>query len=335
MPEILAEIRDLKVHFPVRSRSILRGEAQVVRAVDGVSLRLARGQVLGLVGESGSGKSTIGRALLRLAPITSGQISFGGSDITHLNTKQLLPFRRQMQIVFQDPDASLNPRMRAGDCVAEPLQVHFKLSPKQIEQKVCELFEQMGLAPELRQRYPHEFSGGQRQRIGLARALATDPQLLVLDEPISALDVSIQAQVLNLLSDLRTQRNLTYLFIAHDLAAVAHLSDVVAVLYLGKIVEMGPAEQVLTDPQHPYTQALLASVPLADPVLARQRGLAVLSGEIPSPLNPPTGCAFHPRCARAVDECKGTTPALRSLANAPQVQAACLRLATVALDSAV
>jgi peptide/nickel transport system ATP-binding protein len=282
-----------------------------VRAVDGVSLGVRRGQVLGLVGESGSGKSTIGRALLRLAPITGGSVWFGGEDITKYNRRQLLPVRRRMQVVFQDPEASLNPRMRIGDIAAEPLRVHSRLTAAETSRRVADLLEQVGLAPELRMRWPHELSGGQRQRVGIARALASDPELIVLDEPISALDVSIQAQVLNLLEDLRQQRGLSYLFIAHDLAAVAHLCDDVAVLYLGRVVEHGPAETVFGQPGHPYTRALLASVPIADPVQARARGLQALEGEIPSPLAPPPGCAFHPRCPFAVERCRLEAPVLR------------------------
>ncbi len=319
-PGFLAEWRDVRVHFPVRKGLVIAREIGRVRAVDGVSLGVRRGQVLGLVGESGSGKSTTGRALLRLAPITSGSVWFGGQDITHSDRRALLPVRRRMQVVFQDPEASLNPRMRIGDAVAEPLRIHMKLTPAETERKVARLLEQVGLDPQLRARWPHEFSGGQRQRVGIARALATEPELIVLDEPISALDVSIQAQVLNLLADLRQRLGLSYLFIAHDLAAVAHLCDEVAVLYLGRVVEHGPAQQVFAQPAHPYTRALLESVPLADPVLARQQKPAVLQGEIPSPLNPPTGCPFHPRCPFAQDRCVVELPLLRPIA---ATQAAC------------
>jgi oligopeptide transport system ATP-binding protein len=311
--ELLAEWRDVRVHFPVRKGLLFAREVGRVRAVDGVSLGLRRGQVLGLVGESGSGKSTTGRALLRLAPITAGSVWFAGQDITRLDRKGLLPIRRRLQVVFQDPEASLNPRMRIGDAVAEPLRIHARLTPAQTDRKVAELLEQVGLDPQLRTRWPHEFSGGQRQRVGIARALATEPELIVLDEPISALDVSIQAQVLNLLADLRQRLGLSYLFIAHDLAAVAHLCDDVAVLYLGRVVEHGPAHEVFRRPAHPYTRALLASIPLADPVLARQREPAVLQGEIPSPMNPPSGCAFHPRCPFAQDRCLTELPLLRPI----------------------
>ena len=319
MAESIAELRNVHVHFPIERGVLWRREVGRVRAVDGVSLRIRRGEVLGLVGESGSGKSTTARALLRLAPLTQGQVLFGGQDISQWNRRQLMAVRRRMQVVFQDPEASLNPRLRVGDCVAEPLHVHTTLSALQIDRKVAQLFEQVGLGAELRSRHPHEFSGGQRQRVGIARALATDPELLVLDEPISALDLSIQAQVLNLLSDLRRDRGLSYLFIAHDLAAVAHLCDRVAVMYLGRIVETGPSSIVLDKPRHPYTRALLDSVPLADPKEARKRGLRVLPGEVPSPLQPPSGCAFHPRCRVAGPACQRVVPALRRIEGASKV----------------
>jgi len=321
MAELLAELRDVQVHFPITKGIFRQREVARVRAVDGVSLGLRRGQVLGLVGESGSGKSTTGRALLRLAPLTGGQVLFDGQDISTWERRALLPIRRRMQVVFQDPEASLNPRMRVGESVAEPMRIHTKQTGAEVERSVAALFEQVGLSPELRRRYPHEFSGGQRQRIGIARALATSPELLVLDEPISALDVSIQAQVLNLLADLRQARGLSYLFIAHDLGAVAHLCDTVAVMYLGRIVEHGDAGQLFGDPRHPYTRALLASVPIADPKRARARGLQVLGGEIPSPLKPPSGCAFHPRCPMARPLCSEQAPALREVA--PGRRSAC------------
>lgn len=313
MAEPIAELRDIHVHFPLRRGLFWRRDVGCVRAVDGVSLRIARGEVLGLVGESGSGKSTIGRALLRLTPLTSGQVCFDGQDISQCKRRALMPVRRRMQVAFQDPDASLNPRLRVGESVAEPLHVHTRLPRAAIDAKVAALFEQVGLDAALRHRHPHEFSGGQRQRIGLARALATDPELLVLDEPISALDVSIQAQMMNLLSDLRRERGLSYLFIAHDLGAVAHLCDTVAVLYCGRVVETGPAATVLDRPRHPYTRALLDSVPLADPTEARLRGLRVLGGEVPSPLQPPTGCTFHPRCRFAGPGCRRSVPPLRRM----------------------
>ena len=323
MAKPLAELRDVHVHFPVREGLLLPRETGRVRAVDGVSLQIHRGQVLGLVGESGSGKSTTGRALLRLLDVTSGSVWLDGQDITQWSRRALMPVRQRMSVVFQDPDASFNPRMRMGDAVAEPLRIHAKLSRAKEARAVDALLDQVGLGPEFALRWPHELSGGQRQRVGIARALATEPELIVLDEPISALDVSIQAQVLNLLQDLQKQRGLAYLFIAHDLGAVAHLCDDVAVMYLGRTVETGNAQAVLDAPQHPYTQALLRSVPLHDPVAAQRQGLHVLSGEIPSPLHPPPGCAFHPRCRLATDACATQRPTLQAAAGSPPRHVAC------------
>ena len=310
MAEVLAHLQDVQVHFPVRAGLLVPREVARVRAVDGVSLTIHKGEVLGLVGESGSGKSTTGRALLRLQDVTAGSVHFAGQDITRWSRQKLQPVRRRMTVVFQDPEASCNPRMRIADAVAEPLHVHEKLTTLERQKKVAALLDQVGLDETYALRWPHELSGGQRQRVGIARALATDPELIVLDEPISALDVSIQAQVLNLLEDLRRQRGLSYLFIAHDLGAVAHLCDRVAVMYLGRMVEVGDVADVIDAPRHPYTQALLQSVPLHDPVAARARGLQVLEGEIPSPLSPPSGCAFHPRCRQAVAMCAQNRPAL-------------------------
>jgi oligopeptide transport system ATP-binding protein len=314
MPEVLAELRAASVHFAVREGVLWPREVARVRAVESVSLQVHRGEVLGLVGESGSGKSTTGRALLRLADVTSGSVHFAGQDITHWRRQQLQPVRAKMTVVFQDPAASCNPRMRVADAIAEPLRVHGNLTPGERTRKVAALLDQVGLDPAFAQAWPHELSGGQKQRVGIARALATDPELVVLDEPISALDVSIQAQVLNLLADLRRERGLAYLFIAHDLAAVAQLGDRVAVMYLGRVVEVGDVATVLDDPRHPYTRALLHSVPLHDPVAARQRGLRTLSGEIPSPLAVPEGCAFHPRCPDAQPSCRQHVPELQSFA---------------------
>ncbi len=310
MAEVLARLDDVHVHFPVREGLLLPREVARVRAVDGVSLSIHKGEVVGLVGESGSGKSTTGRALLRLQDVTAGRVHFAGLDITQLRRHELQAIRRRMTVVFQDPEASCNPRMRIGDAVAEPLRVHERLTAEQRRSKVASLLDQVGLDGGLAQRWPHELSGGQRQRVGIARALATDPDLIVLDEPISALDVSIQAQVLNLLDDLRHQRGLSYLFIAHDLGAVAHLCDRVAVMYLGRVVEQGPVGDIIEAPLHPYTQALLRSVPLLDPVAAHARGLQVLDGEIPSPMAPPSGCAFHPRCRNVVANCRQNRPEL-------------------------
>ena len=313
MADVLAQLTDVSVHFPVRQGLLLPREVARVRAVDGVSLTIRKGEVLGLVGESGSGTSTTGRALLRLQDVTAGRVQFAGHDITRWHRRQLQAIRRRMTVVFQDPEASCNPRMRIADAVAEPLRVHEKLTAGEVERRVASLLDQVGLDRSFAQRWPHELSGGQRQRVGIARALATNPELIVLDEPISALDVSIQAQVLNLLDDLRKQRGLSYLFIAHDLGAVAHLCDRVAVMYLGRVVEEGAVANVIDAPQHPYTQALLRSVPLHDPIAARARGLTVLDGEIPSPLAPPPGCAFHPRCRHALLACRQNRPELLEL----------------------
>ncbi len=312
MPETLAQLSDVHVHFPVLDGMLFPREVARVRAVDGVSLGIRKGEVLGLVGEPGSGKSTTGRALLRLQDVTAGSVHFAGQDITRAPRRELQAIRRRMTVVFQDPEASCNPRMRIGDAVAEPLRVHERLTAAALDRKVAALLDQVGLDESYALRWPHELSGGQRQRVGIARALATDPELIVLDEPISALDVSIQAQVLNLLDDLRKQRGLAYLFIAHDLGAVAHLCDRVAVMYLGRVVEVGPVADVIGAPHHPYTQALLRSVPLHDPQAARARGLQVLEGEIPSPLHPPSGCAFHPRCGQAIASCRQNRPALQA-----------------------
>lgn len=319
MPDALAALRDVCVHYPVRSGTLWSRQVGVVRAVDGVSLQLHRGEVLGLVGESGSGKSTLGRALLRLEPVTSGSIWLGGQDVTHWSQRQLLPWRKRMQVVFQDPDASLDPRRTVAAAVAEPLRVHTTLRGAALQERVAALFDQVGLDPRLGSRFPHALSGGQKQRVGIARALATGPELVVLDEPISALDVSIQAQILNLLVDLRAQLGLSWLFIAHDLAAVGHLCDRVAVLYLGRIVEQGPAAQVLGDAAHPYTRGLLAAVPRPDPAWMRKQGLRGPEGELPSPLQPPPGCAFHPRCPLATERCRTEAPQLRSLDGDRQV----------------
>ncbi|MEZ4422093.1 MAG: ATP-binding cassette domain-containing protein [Gemmatimonadota bacterium] len=317
----LVEVRDLAVHFPIR-RGVLRRQVGAIRAVDGVSFELAAGETLGLVGESGSGKSTTGRALLRLLEPTAGTVRFDGIDLGTLAAEALRRLRRDMQIVFQDPMASLNPRRTVGATVREPLDVHGLGSPVQRTARVAELLARVGLDPAFAQRYPHEFSGGQRQRIGIARALATQPRFVVADEPISALDVSIQAQIVNLLADLKEELGLTYLFIAHDLAMVRHLSDRVAVLYLGRLAEIGPTAQVFARPRHPYTQALLAAIPVADPSRRAEARIAV-QGELPDPSRPPPGCPFHPRCPRATDVCRRETPLLSGTADAPAHQAAC------------
>jgi len=303
----LLEIRNLKVHFPARGGfwGRVRG---TVKAVDGVSLEIDRGETLGLVGESGCGKSTLGRTILRLIEPTSGSIHFDSRDLTALSQRQLRPLRRRMQLIFQDPYASLNPRMRVGEIVGEAFAIHRLADGEQRAKRVLSLLEKMGLPADSERRYPHEFSGGQRQRIGIARALAVGPELIVADEPISALDVSIQAQIVNLLMDLQAELKLTYLFIAHDLNVVEHVSTRVAVMYLGKIVEVAAAADLYRDPKHPYTQALLSAVPIPDPRRKAQRTL--LKGEFPSPIDPPTGCAFHPRCPYAFERCQKETPPL-------------------------
>ena len=303
----LLEVTDLVKHFAVRG-GILRRRVGTVHAVDGVSFSLQPGETLGMVGESGCGKSTVARSVLRLVEPTSGSIRLNGVDVTRLGKAEMRPHRRSMQIVFQDPFASLNPRMTAGDIVGEPLSVHGLASGQQKQERVAELFQQVGLRAEQMQNYPHQFSGGQRQRICIARALALGPDLIVCDEPVSALDVSIQAQVINLLIDLQRKHNFSYLFIAHDLAVVAHISHRVAVMYLGRIVEIADKADLFANPRHPYTQALLASVPVANPKTKRLQPM--VDGDVPSPINPPSGCTFHTRCRYVMDRCKVERPAL-------------------------
>jgi oligopeptide/dipeptide ABC transporter ATP-binding protein len=305
----LVEVEDLKKHFPVR-KGLLRRAVGHVLAVDGVSFAIGRGETLGLVGESGCGKSTLARAVLRLIEPTSGVIKIAGRDITHLGKGELRPFRREMQIIFQDPFSSLDPRMRAGDIVGEPLEVHGVRNPQR-RHRVAELFELVGLAPGQMANFPHQFSGGQRQRICIARALALDPKLIVADEPVSALDVSIRAQVINLMMDLQREKHLSYLFIAHDLAVVEHISRRIAVMYLGKIVEHADKEVLFREPLHPYTEALLAAVPVPNPKLKRKK--QVLRGDVPSPVAPPPGCAFHTRCPYAEARCRAEVPELREV----------------------
>jgi oligopeptide transport system ATP-binding protein len=303
----LLEVSGLTKHYPVRG-GVLRRKVGTVHAVDGVSFTLGVAETLGLVGESGCGKSTVARSVLRLVEPTGGSIHLEGRDITHLSKSKLRPVRRSMQIVFQDPFASLNPRMMAGDIVGEPLVVHRLAAGSAKRERIAELFEQVGLRPDQMRNYPHQFSGGQRQRICIARALSLGPKLIVCDEPVSALDVSIQAQVINLLIDLQRKNDFSYLFIAHDLAVVAHISHRVAVMYLGRIVEIAEKTELFARPRHPYTQALLASVPVADP---RAKRLApMIDGDVPSPINPPSGCAFHTRCRYVMDRCKTETPTL-------------------------
>ena len=312
----LLEVSNLVKQYPVRS-GILRRAVGTVHAVDGVSFTVGVGETLGLVGESGCGKSTVARSILRLVEPTGGSIRLDGLDITHLGKAELRPIRRSMQIIFQDPFASLNPRMTAGDIVAEPLSVHGIATGREQQQRVAELFDQVGLRPDQMQNYPHQFSGGQRQRICIARALSLGPRLIVCDEPVSALDVSIQAQVINLLIDLQRKHDFSYLFIAHDLAVVAHISHRVAVMYLGRIVEIADKTELFANPRHPYTQALLASVPVADP---RTKSLKPLvDGDVPSPINPPSGCTFHTRCRYAMERCRIETPVLAEIGAQHQV----------------
>lgn len=308
--EELLRIEDMKVHFPVKS-TVLRRKLGEVRAVDGINLSLAAGETLGLVGESGCGKSTTGQAILRLVEPTAGRITFRGQDITDISQRAMRPLRREMQIVLQDPFSSLDPKMTVRSIVAEPLRVHRVFdSAKEVRMRVDELLELVGLDSGLGSRFPHEFSGGQRQRIGIARALALNPQLLILDEPISALDVSIQAQIVNLLQDLQKEFSLAYLLIAHDLAVVKHICDRVAVMYLGKIVETGTRDEIYNSPTHPYTQALLSAVPTPDPTKRDEKDRILLEGDVPNPENPPSGCRFRTRCWKAQDVCAEEEPAL-------------------------
>jgi peptide/nickel transport system ATP-binding protein len=312
----LVEVRKLVKHFAVE------GSDDVVRAVDGVSFEIFRGETLGLVGESGCGKSTVGRCLLRLIEPTSGEINFEGRDVLKLGKTELREMRRQMQIVFQDPYASLNPRMKVGDIVGEPLVIHKVGTKKERNERVAELLKRVGLDPDYRKRYSHEFSGGQRQRIGVARTLALNPKLIVADEPVSALDVSVQAQVVNLLQDLQKEFGLAYLFISHGLAVVEHISNRVAVMYLGRIVEVASAAELYARALHPYTQALLSAIPVPDPKQKRER--IVLQGDVPTPINPPSGCRFRTRCPIAIDECARIDPELREVS--PGHTVACIRV---------
>jgi oligopeptide transport system ATP-binding protein len=305
----LVEVEDLYKYFPIHAGLMSRHVADV-KAVDGVSFSIERGETLGLVGESGSGKTTIGRLLLRLLAETKGQIRFEGRDVVAMGRSELRRLRREVQIIFQDPFASLNPRMTVGDIIAEPIRIHGIAKGKGVQDRVQDLIKRVGLRPYHVNRYPHEFSGGQRQRIGIARALAVDPKFIVCDEPVSALDVSIQAQVINLLEDLQEQFSLTYLFIAHDLSVVRHISDRVAVMYVGKIVERAPSDSLYVNPLHPYTQALLSAIPIPDPQLEKRRKRIVLSGDIPSPVSPPSGCRFHTRCPVAFERCAIEEPPL-------------------------
>ena len=321
----LLEVKDLKMHFPVTSGVILQRKIGAIKAVDGVSFSIRPGQTLGLVGESGSGKTTVGRCIIQLNKATSGEVWLDDIDLCKANGKQLRAMRRRMQMVFQDPYSSLNPRMNIGAIVGEPMMVHNIVSGKrELREQVSELLHVVGLNASMADRYPHEFSGGQRQRIGIARAIAVHPDFIVADEPVSALDVSIQAQLINLLEDIQEQFNLTFLFIAHDLSVVRHMSENVAVMYLGKMMEIADRYELYENPLHPYTRALLSAVPVPNPRVEAQRERIVLQGTIPSPMNAPSGCVFHTRCPMAIDDCKVVTPPLKEYA--PGHWAACIRV---------
>ena len=321
----LLELQGVKTHFPVTRGWIFERVLGSVKAVDGVDLSVPQGEILGIVGESGCGKSTLARTILQLAPVTEGRVLFAGERLDGMSREAMRRFRPKMQLIFQDPYASLNPRMTAFDAIAEPMLAHGLANRAEAKRRVEELLGQVGIEPRFMYRYPHEFSGGQRQRLAIARALSLDPQLVIADEPVSALDVSVQAQILNLLARLCKQRGLTLLFIAHDLAVVRYIADRIAVMYLGRIVELGEAEEVFTRPVHPYTRALLSAIPLPDPERERARERILLRGEPPSPMNPPAGCRFHPRCPYAVDACAQTDPALEPLSAPPNRRAACIR----------
>ena len=318
----LISLQDLQVHY--RSGGGLFSSSKLVRAVDGVSLDIRKGETLGLVGESGCGKSTLGKAILRLTEPTGGKVFYAGKDLAHLPKGAMRDQRKHLQMIFQDPYASLNPRMTVGDIIGEPLRTFNIKRDGSVERSVQDLMETVGLSRRFIKRYPHEFSGGQRQRIGIARALAVDPEFIVADEPISALDVSIQAQIMNLMERLQSEKNLTYLFISHDLRAVRHLSDRVAVMYLGRIVELAEGKEIYRDPLMPYTQALISAVPVPDPEIEAKRERIILKGDVPSSMNPPSGCHFHTRCSYAIDACRTTSPQLVEIK--PLHYAACLRI---------
>ena len=310
----LLQVRGLRMHFPVTEGMIARRHIGDVKAVDGVDLAIQRGETLGLVGESGCGKTTMGRCILRLEKPTAGEILYNGIDIARLDRRELVALRRRIQVIFQDPYSSLNPRQKVGSIIGEPMMVHgVEKDPRRRADRVRELLSVCGLNPNFADRYPHEMSGGQRQRVGIARALALNPEFIVCDEAVSALDVSIQAQIINLLEDLRDKFNLTYLFIAHDLSVVRHLCQRVAVMYLGRVVELAECDELFDHPLHPYTTALLGAVPVPDPAVEAERAFQPVRGEVPSPINPPPGCVFHPRCPLAIEQCRRVRPELREL----------------------
>ena len=326
----LISLDNLKVYFDLGGGGLLdkltggSGERRIVKAVDGVTFDIRKGETLGLVGESGCGKSTLGKALLRLTDITGGRAMYKGKDIAHLSGRELREQRRHLQMIFQDPYASLNPRMTVGNIIGEPIRTFKLANGKSVEDRVKNVMETVGLSRRFIKRYPHEFSGGQRQRIGIARALAVDPEFIVADEPISALDVSIQAQIMNLMEELQKEKDLTYLFISHDLRAVRHVSDRVAVMYLGKIVELANGKDIYEEPLHPYSKALISAVPVPDPEIEAKRERIILTGDVPSPINPPSGCHFHTRCPYAIEDCKRTEPRLVEIRK--DHFAACIRI---------
>ncbi len=310
--KVLIEVKNLKKYF-IKNKGFIKKDLEITKAVDDVSFYIRRGETFGLVGESGCGKSTTGRTILRLYEPTAGEILYDGKDIAKLNRDQMMPYRKKMQMIFQDPYASLNARMTVSDIIGEPMDIHNLASGKERQERIYELLDTVGLNKDHAARYPHEFSGGQRQRIGIARSLAVDPEFIICDEPISALDVSIQAQVVNMLEDLQEKRDLTYLFIAHDLSMVKHISDRVGVMYLGSLVEVASSKELYRNPAHPYTQALLSSIPIPDPDIAESSNRIVLEGDVPSPVNPPSGCKFRTRCRYAKDVCKEVVPALKEI----------------------
>ncbi len=319
---VILEVKNLTKYFPITSGLVMQKKVAEVKAVDGVSFNIRRGETLGLVGESGCGKTTVGKCILQLYTPTSGEVIFAGQDLTRLSENQLRPLRRKLQVIFQDPYDSLNPRFTAADIIGEPLKINSDVSRRDFDARIAELLNTVGLAPYMTDRYPHEFSGGQRQRLGVARALALQPEFIVCDEPLSALDVSIQAQMINLLDDLQDKFGLAYLFISHDLSVVRHISDRVGVMYLGKLMEIASRDDIYKSHLHPYTEALLSAVPIPDPAVESQRQIMVLKGEVPSPINPPSGCVFHTRCPKAFEDCPNVVPQLKEAGSGHYV--ACL-----------